>query len=557
MPKFMLQVRVSFQTHHHHGLIIVSEQNGLREADIAVVRSLLYKLRHNLGARAFDEGRVALTTSPSQAVPPLRDSRRRLTGLAGFDALKFDCCFNSCVCYAPDEYRDLDKCPYCGDPRFDSAGKPRKQFSALPLIPVLLALVAAERPATDMGYRAAFKRDKGGVSDVFDGKLYRRMRKRHVNVNGAELPHKFFDGPRDVAIGFATDGFSPYRKKTITAWPIVLVNYNLPPKLRFRREHIICVGCIPGPNKPKNIDSFLWFLVMELLRLAHGVKANDGACGGRQFILQAYLILCTGDMPAVAMLMCMLGHNSVHSCRMCSIRGIRNPDRPRATTHYPALNRQRHPSKPTPAAYDAAHLPLRTHDNFLNQAQQVQLAAGPGERKQLAQDSGIKGVSVLSFLSSMSFPASFPFGFMHLMFENVVPGLVELWCHQLDPHLPDDDDFIIAPQVWKAVAEAGAASGKTIPSCFGAKVPNILTERHMFTAEKWLFWALYLAPTLLRGRFKKEKYYKHYMRLINLIKKCLQFRISSQELDEMEVGFIKWVTEYERSVTNIISLSFS
>jgi hypothetical protein len=251
----------------------------------------------------------------------------------------------------------------------------------------LLALVAAKGPATDMGYRTAFKRDKDGTSDVFDGKHYRRLRKTPVTVNGAHLPHKFFDGPQDVAMGLATDGFAPYKKKKdCTAWPIVLVNYNLPPNLRFRRKHVICVGCIPGPNKPKDMDSFLWFLVMEFLCLAYGVKANDGTQGGRQFILRAYLILCTGDMPAIAMLMRMLGHNGILSCRMCSIRGVRNPDRPRATTHYPALHRRRHPSKPQPTIYDGANLPLRTHHEFLEQAKEVQLAAGPGERKRLSQD---------------------------------------------------------------------------------------------------------------------------------------------------------------------------
>jgi hypothetical protein len=163
-------------------------------------------------------------------------------------------------------------------------------------------------------------------------------------------------------------------------------------------------------------------------------------------------------------------------------------------------------------------------------------------------DCGIKGVSILSSLTSLSFLASFPLGFMHLMFENVIPGLVDLWSHGFDPNLPDDDDFIIAPGAWKAIGEAGSASGDTIPSCFGARIPNIVTERSHFTAEKWLFWAIYLAPTLLRGRFPKDKYYTHYMALVNLVKKCLQFRISKQELKDMEMGFVQWVKEYERYV---------
>jgi hypothetical protein len=95
----------------------------------------------------------------------------------------------------------------------------------------------------------------------------------------------------------------------------------------------------------------------------------------QQFILYAYLILCTGDMPAVAMIMRMLGHNTMLSCRMCSIVGVRNPENPCATTHYPALDRHCHPTKPIPTNYNPWSLPTRTHDEFLAQAQEIQMAA--------------------------------------------------------------------------------------------------------------------------------------------------------------------------------------
>jgi hypothetical protein len=177
---------------------------------------------------------------------------------------------------------------------------------------------------------------------------------------------------------------------------------------------------------------------------------------------------------------------------------------------------------------------------------EIQMAASPGERNRLSKVSGIKGLSALSHLPSISFPASFPFGLMHLFFENIIPNLVEIWSHTFDSSLPNDDDFIIAPGVWKDIAEAGASSSKTIPSSFGSAVPNLVTERHMFTAKTWMFWTMFLAPTLLCGRFPKDKYYKHFMDLHRLIKSCLAFELWSTQINAMEEGFAKWVTDYER-----------
>jgi hypothetical protein len=397
-----------------------------------------------------------------------------------------------------------------------------------------------------MSYRLRFKPKPNKVSDVYDGECYKSMCTTPVTMNRHSLPHNFFSDHHDIALGLATDGFAPFKKRQVTAWPKLLVSYNLPPSLCFCRKYLICVGCIPGPNKPRDIDLFSWILIMELLRLAARVKAYDGSGSGQQFMLHAYLILCTRDMPAVAMLMRMLGHNAILACRMCNIHGVQNPSKPNATTHYPALNCQRHPTKPSPAVYNAADLPIQTHTEFMAQAQDIQLASGPTEHKRLASNYGIKGVSIVSFLGLMSFPMSFLFGSMHLFFKNVIPNMVDLWMHRFNTTLPNYDDFIIMPGAWKAIAQAGVESGWTILSAFGARVPDILNKRWKFTAETWLFWALFLAPTLLCGCFQKPKYYDLFMDLVCLIKQCLAFTITVQDLNEMELGFIKWVKDYKQ-----------
>ena len=41
-----------------------------------------------------------------------------------------------------------------------------------------------------------------------------------------------------------------------------------------------------------------------------------------EFILYAYIIAWTGDIPAFSKVMNITGHNSYLSCRFCDIRGI-------------------------------------------------------------------------------------------------------------------------------------------------------------------------------------------------------------------------------------------
>ena len=53
---------------------------------------------------------------------------------------------------------------------------------------------------------------------------------------------------------------------------------------------------------------------------------------------------------------------------------------------------------------------------------------------------------------------------------------------------------------------------------------------------------------LLRGRFQKAIYYKHFVKLIKLLHLCLQFEMTKEELTEVREGFQDWVETFERFV---------
>jgi hypothetical protein len=402
--------------------------------------------------------------------------------------------------------------------------------------------------ATQLQYRAdehAKTRRPGTITDIFDGLHYRALLGERVVVGGQMYPHNYFSDHRDIALGFATDGFAPFKKRKHTTWILLIFNYNLPPDQRFQKDNILCVGIIPGPKKPWDADSFIYPLVRELLELAIGVPTYD-ALSKRLFALHAYVITGFGDIPAVSMLMHMKGHNGLCPCRMCSILGIRIPDSRNKTLYVP-LSRRNHPTPTDVVEYRPEKLPLRSHDGFMAQAKAVESAPTEIQREALAKEYGIKGIPLLSALGSLRFPQSFPYDFMHLVWENLIPNLVLFWSGHFKG-MDEGQPYVLNPGIWEAVGARSAAATRTIPSSFGASIPNPAKDRSSFTSSTWSVWSLFIAPTVLRGRFPEDRYYKHFCSLVRILNLCLQFEISEEDINEIELGIREWVVDYERCV---------
>ena len=257
------------------------------------------------------------------------------------------------------------------------------------------------------------------------------------------------------------------------------------------------------------------------------------------FLLHAYLILAFGDIPAMALVMRMKGQNGIRPCRICNIKGVRFESR----TNYVPLRRDNIPGA---TRYFASILPIRTHEQLMEQARKVEMAPNNATYERLAKEHGIKGIPVLSSLSSISFPSSFPFDFMHLIWENLIPNLIEFWTGEFKDLDHQGEGYFIEPHIWNEIGDATAACRMTIPAAFGAPVPNIATKRSQMSAEMYANWMLYIAPIVLRGRFKNPQYYRHFMRLVELLKLCLAFEILEAMLNQIDEGFQLWVEDYEK-----------
>jgi hypothetical protein len=80
--------------------------------------------------------------------------------------------------------------------------------------------------------------------------------------HGADFLKAFHEGhikKGDPVLMFSIDGAQLYRSKTSDCWMYIWVIFNLDPATgRYKKVGVLFGAVIPGPNKPKILESFLF-----------------------------------------------------------------------------------------------------------------------------------------------------------------------------------------------------------------------------------------------------------------------------------------------------------
>ncbi|THU87005.1 hypothetical protein K435DRAFT_584855, partial [Dendrothele bispora CBS 962.96] len=153
---------------------------------------------------------------PNSKIQSWKVTKARAAWLAQFTPVPYDCCVNSCCCFVGPHVNE-SHCPYCNESRyFTGTKRPRKRFTYIPLIPRLTSFYKSPSMVHKMKYRDDYSVSNTRMRDIYDGQLYKNLREKHVTVGDTTFPHKFFQHPRDIALGLSTDGFAPWRRRTKT-----------------------------------------------------------------------------------------------------------------------------------------------------------------------------------------------------------------------------------------------------------------------------------------------------------------------------------------------------
>ncbi|XP_074356639.1 uncharacterized protein LOC141696392 [Apium graveolens] len=230
----------------------------------------------------------------------------------GLDYQKIHACPNDCMLYWG-ENLNLIKCKFCGVSRWKlpknrtdapvspdleekKSKVPAKVLRYFPLKPRLQRLFMCKDYSKLMTWHALERTKDGKLRHPTDAEGWKSMDANHPN---------FAADPRNIRLVLAADGINPYRSINIShsTWPIILVNYNLPPWLIMKPENLILSTLVPGPVYPSNdIDVYMQPLIAELKKLWEvGLQTYD-AYADETFMLRSSLFWTISDFPGYAIL---------------------------------------------------------------------------------------------------------------------------------------------------------------------------------------------------------------------------------------------------------------
>ena len=276
-----------------------------------IVRLYSLKCAHGISESGFGDILGLIREAFPQAHIPLSfNAAKNIIRDLGLDYKKIHACPNNCMLYWGENEKE-NSCKTCGVSRWNIVEKegtsnndpkklihkvPKNVMRYFPLKPRLQRMFMCEEFAELMTWHAFGRKNDGKLRHPADSDTWRAM--------DARYPH-FSSETRNIRLGVAADGFNPFRTMNTshTTWPIILVNYNLPPWLCMRQENLILSTLISGPESPSNnIDVFMQPLISELKELwEEGIETYDSFTS-QNFRLRAAVIWTISDFPGYAML---------------------------------------------------------------------------------------------------------------------------------------------------------------------------------------------------------------------------------------------------------------
>lgn len=189
--------------------------------------------------------------------------QKKLSDLVNINPIFIPMCVNSC-CAFTDEFTNDISCRWCGEAAYyinqSSTKTPRKVATFLPLLDRLKIQFNNPERSLALRYRCQYVNNNsyndGSIGDIFDGNLYKEL-----------VEEGYFLDERDIALIGSTDGYQIFKQKTDDCWVVMFINANLPPNERVKKENFLISSIIPGPNQPKNFNSFLRPIINELKML--------------------------------------------------------------------------------------------------------------------------------------------------------------------------------------------------------------------------------------------------------------------------------------------------
>jgi hypothetical protein len=477
-----------------------------------------------------------------------------ISKLTGVHSMMHDMCPNTCIAYTG-PFDNLTVCPKCEEPRYEMAlprmeQRPKRQFHTIPLGPQLQALWRSPETAQKMRHRSEetkkilmeLGRNGNHINewqDIYHGTAYLdAVRAGNIKDN-------------DMVLLISIDGAQLYQSKQSDCWIYIWVILDLPPDLRYKKRHVFPGGFIPGPNKPKNVDSFLFPGLHHVAALMKEGLGVWDAARDLIFLSRPFLHLGTADGPGMTYLNGLTGHSGAFGCRLyCAVKGRRKDG---GNHYYSALLK--------PNDYDVAgcnhddvdgsHLPSTNIFEYQTALRKVLSSRTTAQHEDNRKDTGITKPSIFSGFptkSTVGVPMCFGADLMHLISLNLTDLLLGLWrgTIQRDPLDTDVWDWaVLTGNTWKEHGRRVAELRPYLPGSFDRPPRNPAEKISSgYKAWEYLTYIFGAGPALFQG-ILPEMYWRNYCKLVRGVRLVHQRSVTKEQLIEAHTLLVKFVQEFE------------
>jgi hypothetical protein len=374
-------------------------------------------------------------------------------------------------------------------------------------------------------------------------------------LHGTDLIEAFREGrigEDDIVLLFSIDGAQLYAKKASACWIYIWVLLNLSPTRRYKKKHVFIGGFIPGPNNPKNTDSFLFPGLQHLVGLQKEKLRLWDAALQHEIHSKIFVALLTADGPGMMHVTGFVGYHGKHGCRLyCGMAGRREAQ---GKQYFPVLLRPLNYEVEgcTHADIDIRRLPSPSREQY--NANLRYLVTSPNEAQYRARRlaTGISKPSIFSGLdhsSTLGLPYSAGSDIMHLAALNLSDLMISLWRGTIDCTRPDDKSswtwVVLRGEVWQHHGKAVADTLHYLPSSFDRPPRNIAEKLTSgYKAWEFLLYLYGLCPGLLYGVLPIA-YYSNFCKLVFGIRLMNQHKITVSNVREAHQALLSFAQEFE------------
>lgn len=309
----------------------------------------------------------------------------------------------------------------------------------------------------------------------------------------------------DFSLTWNADGVPIFKSSNYSIWPIQCMVNELPEHLRS--SNILLTGLWFGSSKPK-MNTFLSPFVNECKKLEEEGFLFPGELVSRK----VFVLVCSSDSPARAMLRNCKQYNGKFGCDWCEHEGVVvTQNRGPPTRYYPQRGDQRPRTSQGQAQY--------------------------GARAELEQEAvqGVKGISLIDVLPTFDTVKGFTPEYMHSVCQGVIRQVCNIWLDSSN----HEEEFYLGRKVEKLDKRLATIR----PPSEITRAPRSIKERKFWKASEWRAFLLY-SLVVLEGLLPSI-YLKHFFLLVHAVYTLLGDKISNDMLLQARACLAKFVSEME------------